>query len=158
VTVGATSSSSLASSQDLATTALVVLRSFAAIAEESLAEVAPTVTLQQFRALTVLHEEGPKNAASLAAALGIAPSTLTRLANRLVRDALVDRVEDPDDRRAVILSITRRGTRTADRVKAWRLRHLERRFRALSLDEQDALTSALLRVGELFAPEGVDRG
>src|SRR5829696_5491983 len=113
----------------LAELVLPILRACSAIAEESLGQVAPSVTLQQFRALTVLHEHGPQNAAALADALGIARSTLTRLANRLVRDGLIERLTDPADRRAVVLSVSRQGSRTAERVKAWRLRELARRLR-----------------------------
>lgn len=143
------------SPEHLARTSLALLRAFAAIADESLVEVAPTVTLQQFRALTVLHESGPHSAASLAAALGIAPSTLTRLANRLVRDGLIDRVTDPEDRRALVLSITRRGTRTADQVKAWRLRALASHFEELRRDDRAAIADAFTRAGELFREEEV---
>jgi DNA-binding MarR family transcriptional regulator len=132
-------------------TALPVLRAFARIAEESLAEVAPSVTLQQFRALNVLHERGPQNASSLAEALGIAPSTLTRLSDRLVRDGLIDRVPDADDRRAVVLSATRRGTQIADQVKAWRLRALTRAFEGITDRECAELSSAFRRAGDLFA-------
>src|SRR3954471_6906999 len=130
-----TSPESLPAPELVSHTALPVLRVFARIADESLAEVAPTVTLRQFRALTVLHEEGPQNASSLAAALGIAPSTLTRLSDRLVRDGLIDRVTDPEDRRAVVLSVTRQGTRIADQVKAWRLRALARGFEGITHGE-----------------------
>lgn len=141
------------SPEDLARASLAVLRAFAAIADDSLSDVAPAMTLQQFRALTILHELGPQNAASLAAALGIAPSTLTRLANRLVRDGLIDRVTDPTDRRAVVLSITRRGTRTAERVKSWRLRKLADAFRRAAESERPAMATALARAGELFGAE-----
>jgi DNA-binding MarR family transcriptional regulator len=133
---------------------LVVLRACSAIAEASLDEVAPTVSLQQFRALTVLHEHGPQNAATVADALGIARSTMTRLANRLVRDGLVDRSSDPADRRAVVLSLTRRGHRTAERVKAWRLRALADRFVGVIANDARALDDALAMVGTLLTREG----
>jgi DNA-binding MarR family transcriptional regulator len=137
----------------LAEIALPILRACGAIAEESLEQVAPSVTLQQFRALTVLHEHGPTNAAALADALGIARSTLTRLANRLVRDGLIDRVTDPADRRALVLSASRRGNRTAERVKTWRLQELARRFGDVSPEEGAALADALRRAGSFLAPE-----
>ena len=137
----------------LAEVALPILRACAALAEESLDQVAPEVTLQQFRALTVLHEHGPQNAAALADALGIARSTLTRLADRLVRDGLIDRVSDPLDRRAVILSVSRRGSRLAERVKAWRLRELASRFGGVSAAEGASLVDVLRRVGTFLASE-----
>lgn len=134
---------------------LLVLRACAAIAEESLEQVAPTVSSQQFRALTVLHERGPQNAAAIADALGIARSTMTRLANRLVRDGLVERSTDPADRRVVVLTPTRLGDRTAERVKAWRLRELARRFAGIAPGDARALDEALSMVGSLLTQEEV---
>jgi DNA-binding MarR family transcriptional regulator len=134
----------------LAELALPTLRACAAIATASLEQVAPSVTHQQFRALTVLHEQGPLNAATLASALGIARSTLTRLADRLVRDGLVDRIPDPSDRRAVVLTASRRGRRIAAAVKARRLQELSRRLEASSPEDLDRLTDALVRVGALL--------
>ena len=111
------------------------------------------MTLRQFRALTVLHEHGPQNASSLAGFLGIAPSTLTRLSDRLVRDGLIDRVPDPEDRRAVVLSATRQGTQIANRVKAWRLTALARVFERITHKECIELSNAFDRVAALFALE-----
>lgn len=139
----------------LAAVGLLVLRACSALAEESLERVAPTVTLQQFRALTVLHEHGPQNAATLAEALGIARSTMTRLGNRLVRDRLVHRVTDPTDRRAVVLSATRLGDRTVARVKAWRLEELARRLGSVSATEAVELRHALARVATLLSAKEV---
>ena len=139
----------------LAEIALPIVRACAAIAEESIERVAPEVTLQQFRALMVLHEDGPQNAAALADALGIARSTLTRLADRLVRDGLINRATDPTDRRAVLLSVSQRGSRTAQRVKAWRLRELARRFADVPSEERPAVADVLKRAVAFLAPEEV---
>lgn len=137
--------------KELAEAALPVLRACAAIADESLERVAPSVSLQQYRALTVLYEEGARNAAALADALGIARSTLTRLSNRLVRDHLIERVEDLEDRRAVVLTASREGGRVVERVRAWRLHELERRLRRAS-DDQGALDAVSL-VAALLAKD-----
>lgn len=101
----------------------------------------------------MLHERGPLKAAVLAGALGIAPSTLTRLANRLVRDGLVDRHADPEDRRAVVLATTERGNDACDDVKAWRLRKLAAAYAGATRVERIELARALSRVGELFTEE-----
>jgi DNA-binding MarR family transcriptional regulator len=131
----------------------VLLRAFTVLAESSLDDTAPGLTLQQFRALTVLHEAGPMNATSLASALGIAPSTLTRLADRLVRTGQVRRGTDDADRRAVVLSITRQGAHTANRVRARRLQALARRFGELSPDERADVLAALQVAARLFDHE-----
>lgn len=139
------------SAEGLAGAALGLLRSLSALAEQSLDATAPEVSLQQFRAMTVLNEKGPQSAAALAAALGIAPSTMTRLANRLVRDGLVDRTSDAADRRSVVLTATRRGARIGERVKAWRLRELERCLADAPAGDRRALLAALEQCGELLA-------
>ncbi len=147
-----TTTARTASAKELAEAALPVLRACAAIADESLERVAPSVSLQQYRALTILYEEGPRNAAALADALGIARSTLTRLSNRLVRDHLIERVEDPADRRAVVLTTSREGGRVVERVRAWRLQELERRLRragdGVRAREAVSLVAALLTTQE----------
>jgi DNA-binding MarR family transcriptional regulator len=129
------------------------VRAFAVLAETSLDDSAPGVTLQQLRALAVLHESGPRNATSLASALGIAPSTMTRLADRLVRTGLVRRATDQADRRAVVLSTTRRGVQTATRVKTRRLHELERRFDQLTAKQRATVHAALRAVSPLFDNE-----
>jgi DNA-binding MarR family transcriptional regulator len=98
----------------------------------------------------VLHEAGPLNATALAAALGIAPSTLTRLADRLVRIGFVARGGDDADRRAVVLSITRRGAHMATRVRARREQALGRRFDRLGPDERTLVLDALRVAAPIF--------
>jgi DNA-binding MarR family transcriptional regulator len=140
-----------ASPDVLAGASLPLLRVLAAVAEASLDASAPELTLQQFRALTILHEEGPQNSTPLAAALGIAPSTLTRLADRLVRDGLIRREADPADRRAVILSETSRGARIWERVRTWRLRELTRRYADVAPPERSDLLRALERCHRILS-------
>jgi DNA-binding MarR family transcriptional regulator len=137
---------------DVAEATLPLLRALAAIADASLDAAGPQLSLQQYRAVVRLHEHGPHNAAALAAALGIAPSTLTRLADRLVRDGLVDRVADASDRRAVMLSASRRGAQTVERVKAWRLAELTRRYDAVPDEDRADLLEALERCRDAIEP------
>jgi DNA-binding MarR family transcriptional regulator len=138
----------------LAEEALPLLRAFTLLAERSLEDAAPGLTLQQFRAVTVLHESGPLQATALAGALGIAPSTLTRLADRLVRTGLVSRGSDDADRRAVVLSVTRRGAHTARRVRARREQALARRFDGLAPDERAVVLDALRTAAPIFDAAG----
>lgn len=76
------------------------------VALRSIASVSDDVTLQQQRALVILVSRGPQRIADIAAALGVEPSTATRMAERLERRGLATRSADDTDRRAVRLSAT----------------------------------------------------
>jgi DNA-binding MarR family transcriptional regulator len=73
---------------------------------QSVAQLDPDVTLVQFRSLVVLASRGPQRTADLAATLGIAPSTVTRMCDRLVRRGLVQRFRRVADRRATWIALT----------------------------------------------------
>src|SRR5262245_25614686 len=81
-------------------------RAMVAIAGRSLADVDPDVTLPQSRALVVLASRGPQRIIDIAADLGVAPSTATRMCDRLVRKGLARRSRTAADRREVRLSLT----------------------------------------------------
>jgi DNA-binding MarR family transcriptional regulator len=86
-------------------------RVFVAIVARSLAELAPDLTLPQYRVLVVLATEGSQNMNGLAAALGVTPSTASRLCERLVQRKMVSRRTSRTDRREVRLSITDHAAR-----------------------------------------------
>jgi DNA-binding MarR family transcriptional regulator len=74
------------------------------------------VTLPQYRTLVVLSESGPRRLADLADALGVSPSTATRMCDRLVRKGLITRTRDELDRREVNLMVTADGRSTVMNV------------------------------------------
>ena len=80
-----------------------------ALAARSLTRVDGEVTLQQCRTLVVLETFGPQPSAEVARRLEVAPSTVTRMCDRLVRRELVRRFHREDDRRLVCLGLTERG-------------------------------------------------
>lgn len=57
----------------------------------SLAPALERVTLQQYRILVLLVTSGPMRAGDLAQELGLLPSGITRMVDRLVRDGFVER-------------------------------------------------------------------
>jgi DNA-binding MarR family transcriptional regulator len=85
---------------------LLASRVMVAIAVRSLAGNPDDVTLPQYRTLVELTFGGPRRLADLAEALGVSPSTATRMCDRLVRKELVSRTRDELDRREVKLAIT----------------------------------------------------
>jgi DNA-binding MarR family transcriptional regulator len=91
-------------------------RALVAVAARSIASVDADVTLPQFRALVVLHTQGPQNASMLSAQLDVHASTLTRLCDRLVAKKLIRRTLSPESRREVILTLSARGELVVRRV------------------------------------------
>ena len=95
---------------------LTASRALVAVAARSLAMAAPTdVTLPQYRALVVLAA-GPLRVGDLAEALGIHPSTATRLCDRLVHRRLVRRAVNRANRRATTISLSAAGRKVVDDV------------------------------------------
>lgn len=74
------------------------------------------VSPAQFRLLLLLSEDGPMASAAAARAVGVAPSTVTRVTGRLAAAGLLQRGTDPSHRGGVSLSLTREGADLVERV------------------------------------------
>jgi DNA-binding MarR family transcriptional regulator len=106
------------------------------------------VSLPQLRLLAVLADLGQARSARVADALGLEPSTVTRLADRLVAAGHVSRAMDPSNRSAVLLELTTSGRRLVADVAAWRQAELRRILLRLDHEERAALTAAVRRLVE----------
>ena len=84
---------------------LAASRVFVAVASNALAGLTPEVTLPQFRAMVLLEARGAMTVAELAGELGVAPSTASRMCDRLVTKKLVRRTIDRADRRRMRLTL-----------------------------------------------------
>jgi DNA-binding MarR family transcriptional regulator len=105
---------------------LVASRAMVAIASRSLADVDPDVTLPQSRALVLLASRGPQRVVDIAEDLGVAPSTATRMCDRLVRKGLLRRYRTAADRRGVKVSLTGPGRELVAKVTEHRRAELVR--------------------------------
>jgi DNA-binding MarR family transcriptional regulator len=74
------------------------------------------LTLQQIRAFAFILARGQTPIRRLADALGIRPNVATGIIQRLVDRGLIERREDPDDRRVRLLSVTDRGLALIDEL------------------------------------------
>jgi DNA-binding MarR family transcriptional regulator len=75
------------------------------------------LTPTQLSALATVEKAGPLRLGDLAAAEGIAPSTLTRLVTALEEAGHVRRYAVPEDARASVLHITQEGRAALDRIR-----------------------------------------
>lgn len=93
------------------------------------------LTVDQWRMLDLLADAGPLPMAALCEELSLAGATATRIADRLVAEALVYRSIDDTDRRRVVLRAAKRGLelreQLSDEVEQAQARQLD------TLDEAD---------------------
>jgi DNA-binding MarR family transcriptional regulator len=77
------------------------------------------LSLLEWRVLTTLAAEGPLPVVCLARRVGVKQPTMTRLLDRLVRRAMVQRTPDPGDRRRTLVEATPAG-RSRIEDKMWK--------------------------------------
>src|ERR1700751_4318555 len=118
---------------------------------------APAVDVTRLRvALARLARSGPMRLGDLAAAEGIAPSTLTRLVTALEESGYVRRNADPSDARASTLGITPGGHATLERLRTETTLELAASMRLLTLAQRSALADALPVLELLAEVPGTD--
>lgn len=117
-------------------------REIGALIARTLALTEPPVTMPQWR-VVVLASHGGCNVSSIAADLRIHPSNATRLCDRLVRQGLVERRHSEEDRRQVIITLTRAGERFHESAMALRRGAVAEAMDAMSSEDRQALASAL---------------
>ena len=101
------------------------------------------LTPTQLAALATVEQSGPLRLGDLAAAEGIAPSTLTRLVTALEDSGYVRRCTDPSDARASTLAITALGHEMLERIRSESTLVLAESLRSLTPVQRVALSSAL---------------
>ena len=127
---------------EVAAAALAASRALVGVAVRSLAVIEPDVTLPQYRALVLLTVRGPSNAGALAEALGVQPSSVTGLCDRLVRKGLVTRQPSTSSRREVTVSVSAKGRALVNAVARRRVRELRRVLSPLGPRELRRLVEA----------------
>jgi DNA-binding MarR family transcriptional regulator len=124
---------------EVASAVLTASRALMGIAVRSIAVVEDEVTLVQYRALVLLTSRGDQNVSDLAEALGVHPSTATRLCDRLVAKDLVERATSTESRREIVLSVTPTGRAVVRAVSARRRKEVTRIIERLPRDERQRL-------------------
>ena len=99
-------------------------------------------TIAQFKTFLVLAEKGQVVIGQVAQQLGIGPSTAGHLVDKLVQAGLVERVEDPEDRRRTYVRLTPKGEELYERLLLNRSK-LQMFLKELTEDDLAALVQGL---------------
>ncbi|GAJ86299.1 putative MarR family transcriptional regulator [Nocardia brasiliensis NBRC 14402] len=116
------------------------------------------VSESQVELLRALPEHGTIGPRLVAERMRVAPSTVSNLVKGLAQAGLVERVSNPDDFRAVGLSLTPASREILDRYNQLGSTALARALQQLSAREQQALQRALPVLEKLVAVLEAENG
>jgi DNA-binding MarR family transcriptional regulator len=112
-----------------------------------------SLTATQRGVLSGLYEAGPLRLGALAQLVGAIDPTASRAVDGLVAAGLVERLPDPDDRRAVIVAATEAGINRVELRRRATARELERALAGMSAADRKRLLTLIERlVAELHKP------
>ena len=104
--------------------------------------------MPQYRALVLLHDNGPLTIGTIAVELGVNPSNATRVADRLERLGLITRRPSSRDRRTVLAEVTGAGEDVVRAVTTFRRAELARVVARLDGARSEELVRALSEVAD----------
>jgi DNA-binding MarR family transcriptional regulator len=107
------------------------------------------ITITEAHALSELLEHGPSTQQHLAAALGLQKSTVSRLVDQLSAGDLAERSPNPDDRRSVLVGLTRNGATRARRLAVARRELFAELVAQLDPADRKTVVAGLTRLEEV---------
>ena len=110
------------------------------------------LTMGQLKLLFLLHAGGPTRIGELAQHLRLHVSTVTGIVDRLAERGLVERCDDPADRRGVYVRQTPAGAQAIRPVYASGRETLRSRLRDLPDDELHRIYDGLAALERAFCP------
>ena len=101
------------------------------------------LTLPQCGAVETLYRRGKLPMKDLSQEMGVTISTMTRVIDILVRDGIVTRKENPDDRRKVCIGLTGNGRMLALKLQKCSLDYSREILNLIPLGEQILVLNSL---------------
>ena len=111
--------------------------------KDRLAWMELNLTVAQLKCLHFIYFGGTTNLIKLAKALNVTPPNITGIVNRLVMQDLVHRKENPEDRRAYVLSVTEKGSALVEGLRESGTKRMVGILNKLSAKELTALQTGL---------------
>ncbi len=101
------------------------------------------LTIAQLKSLFFISNQGSTNSGKLAVALGVTPTNTTGIIDRLVKQGLVSRSENPEDRRMLVLRATGKGEELVANLRERRRGYMSEVLARLTADELATLAQGL---------------
>ena len=101
------------------------------------------LSMPQFSVLMQLHHKGACGMSMISEGYDITPAAASQLVDKLVQSGLIQRVEDPQDRRAKLLNLTDKGRDLVQQGIEERYRWVDELAEKLTVEERDQVSQAL---------------
>jgi DNA-binding MarR family transcriptional regulator len=111
------------------------------------------VDYSAFPILKLLSHQGPMRLSAMAQVLGLDASTVSRHARQLQDNGLLERTDDPDDRRASRLAVSEHGNACLARGFETRQRLISSALEGWTEEERDTLRRLLHRLVQSLLPQ-----
>lgn len=108
------------------------------------------LTANDMHVIEAIDLEGAKNMTSVARSLGVTTGTLTIAVNSLVKKGYVDRVRSEEDRRVVLISLSKKGQNAYLHHQQFHEQMIEAIVEELTQEEQVVLEKALIKLDQFF--------
>ncbi|GAB6158431.1 hypothetical protein JCM39194_16310 [Desulfotomaculum varum] len=115
------------------------------------------LTQPQFMVLGFLKNK-PCTVTEIAAMMGVQPSAITAILDRMEKSGFIQRERDKQDRRLVIVNITDKGQETFAKAQEKRLAILTRYFSYLEREELEQLICIYEKLARILETEGDNPG
>lgn len=108
------------------------------------------LTANDMHVIEAIDLEEAKNMTSVARSLGVTTGTLTIAVNSLVKKGYVDRVRSEEDRRVVLISLSKKGRNAYLHHQQFHEQMIEAIVEELTKEEQVVLEKALVKLDQFF--------
>ena len=111
------------------------------------------ITLPQLLTLGFLNEKGESRMTDLARFMKVSTAAMTGVAERLVRDAYVLRVYNPQDRRIIKIKLKPKGAELVKKINQQKRQMAINIFGKISESEREEYLRILTRIRDILAKE-----
>lgn len=109
------------------------------------------LSVPQFRVLAYLRRHPDSSLSDVAEHIGVTRATASAMTDRLVQRGFVSRVEDPNERRHIMLNLTEIGSIHLQQARAATLATITTLLSPLSTDQLATLATSLTLLKHLFS-------
>jgi DNA-binding MarR family transcriptional regulator len=109
-----------------------------------------SLSISQFRSLMFLYRYPGSSLSKLADYLGVTRPTASAICERLVQQSFIDRKEHPQERRSVVLRLTKTGRARLDEIRSNTYTKISPMFNELSEDQMRKILEGLALLSQVF--------